>query len=412
MFKKILLVGYLSHIISVCYSQSNQLSFFIQQGLQNSPQLKDYANQIQSATIDSSLLNAQRKPQLNAVSMVMVAPAINGIGYDEAITNTGNYTAQVNVSQSVFNRKIYKPQYEAISIQKQNIANTSKLSEHDLKKSITDQYITAYNSLKQVDYTKATLNLLNEEKSILKSLMELGVYKQTDYLSFEIAIQSQEIQWKQAEILYKNDVRQLNIICGINDTAINKLAAPDLKMNGVADKNNSPFLKQFKLDSISIINHKNLAWIKYRPQFNWFADAGLLGSNPSLLYKNLGNSFGFNFSMPLYDGKQKNLQYQKLSISESTRINYQSFFKNQYNQHLQQINLQLADNDQLINQIQKQISSAESLIKQSKKLLNTGALSVTDFIITIKNYIDIKNQLNQAQLTRNQLMSEYNYWNW
>ena len=162
MFKKILLVGYLSHIISVCYSQSNQLSFFIQQGLQNSPQLKDYANQIQSATIDSSLLNAQRKPQLNAVSMVMVAPAINGIGYDEAITNTGNYTAQVNVSQSVFNRKIYKPQYESISIKKQSIANTSKLSEHDLKKSITDQYVVAYNSLKQVDYTKATLNLLNE----------------------------------------------------------------------------------------------------------------------------------------------------------------------------------------------------------------------------------------------------------
>ena len=207
-------------------------------------------------------------------------------------------------------------------------------------------------------------------------------------------------------------MRQLNLICGINDTAINKLAAPDLKINGVADKNNSPFLKQFKLDSISIINQKSLAGIKYRPQFNWFADAGLLGSNPSLLYKNFGTSFGFNFSMPLYDGKQKNLQYQKLSISESTRINYQSFFKNQYTQHLQQINLQLADNDQLINQIQKQISSAESLIKQCKQLLNTGTLSVTDFIITIKNYIDVKNQLNQEQLTRNQLISEYNYWNW
>ncbi len=412
MYKRLLLVGFLNFIFNLCYSQSNQLSYYIQQGLQNSPLLKDYTNQIQSATIDSSLLNAQRKPQVNAVSMVMVVPEYNGWGYDDAITNGGNYSAQVSVTQNVFNKKAYKPQFEAISIQKQSIANTSKLSEHDLKKTITDQYITAYNSLKQVDYTKATLNLLNEEKTILQKLTEQGIYKQTDYLSFEIAIQSQEIQWKQSEIQYRNDVRQLNLICGINDTAINKLAAPDLKINGVADKNNSPFLKQFKLDSISIINQKSLAGIKYRPQFNWFADAGLLGSNPSLLYKNFGTSFGFNFSMPLYDGKQKNLQYQKLSISESTRINYQSFFKNQYNQHLQQINLQLADNDQLILQIQKQISSAESLIKQSKQLLNTGALSVTDFIITIKNYIDIKNQLNQAQLTRNQLMSEYNYWNW
>ena len=412
MYKRLLLVGLLNFIFNLCYSQSNQLSYYIQQGLQNSPLLKDYTNQIQSATIDSSLLNAQRKPQVNAVSMVMVAPVYNGWGYDDAITNGGNYGAQVSVTQSVFNKKIYKPQYNAISIQKQSIANTSKLSEHDLKKSITDQYIIAYNSLKQVDYTKTTLNLLNEEKTILQKLTEQGIYKQTDYLSFEITIQSQEIQWKQSVMQYRNDVRQLNLICGINDTAINKLTAPDLKINGVADKNNSPFLKQFKLDSISIINQKSLAGIKYRPQFNWFADAGLLGSNPSLLYKNFGTIFGFNFSMPLYDGKQKNLQYQKLSISESTRVNYQSFFKNQYNQHLQQINLQLADNDQLILQIQKQISSAEALIKQSKLLLNTGTLSVTDFIITIKSYIDIKNQLNQAQLTINQLMSEYNYWNW
>jgi outer membrane protein TolC len=338
MSNKYLLISFLCLVISLGHSQEDQLDYYIRMGVQNSPLLKDYANQIQSATIDSSLLNAQRKPQVNAVSMVLVAPTINGFGYDEAITNTGNYAAQVNVSQSVFNKKAYKPQYEAISIQKQSITNTSKLSEHDLKKNITDQYITAYNSLKQVDYTKATLNLLNEEKSILQKLTEQGIYKQTDYLSFEIAIQSQEIQWKQAEIQYRNDVRQLNIICGINDTSINKLAAPDLKVNGVADKNNSPFLKQFKLDSISIINQKNLAGIKYRPQFNWFADAGLLGSNPSLLYKNFGTSFGFNFSMPLYDGKQKNLQYQKLSINESTRINYQVFFKNQYNQHLQQIN--------------------------------------------------------------------------
>ena len=414
MNKKTLFLFLLFIIYKGAYSQSQGLTYYIEQGLQNSPLLKDYANQIQSASIDSTILNAQRKPQVNAISMVMVVPTYQDYGYDAGITNGGNYGAQVSVTQNVLNKKTYKPQYEALRIQKQTLANTSKLSEHDLKKSITDQYLTAYNSLKQVDYTKATLKLLNEEKDILRRLTEQGVYKQTDYLSFQIAIQSQEIQIRQSENQYKNDVRSLNVMCGINDTAYHQLASPDLKLESSADKSNSPFLKQFKLDSISIINQKSIVGIKYRPQFNLFADAGLLASSPdpSLLYKNFGTSFGFNFSMPLYDGKQKKLQEQKLSISESTRINYQSFFKNQYNQHIQQITMQLADNEQLIAEIQKQMTTAEILIKQSKQLLDAGTLSVTDFIITIKNYIDIKNQLNQAQLTKLQLMSEYNYWNW
>ena len=399
---------------SSVFCQTRGLTYYINQGLQNSPLLKDYSNQIQSASIDSTILSAQRKPQVNAISMVMLVPTYQDYGYDAAITNGGNYGAQVSVTQNVFNKRTYKPQFEALRIQKQTIANTSKISEHDLKKSITDQYITAYTSLKQVDYTLTSLNLLKEEKRILQKFVEQGVYKQTDYLSFEIATQSQEIQLRQLQNQYRNEVRQLNLLCGINDTAYYQLASPEMKPGDNLDKSNSPFLKQFKLDSIHIVNQKSLVDNKYHPQFNWFADAGLLGSNPapSLLYKNFGTSFGFNFSMPLYDGKQKKLQYQKLAINESTRTNYQSFFKNQYNQHIQQINLQLEENRQLILQIQNQITASETLINQSKQLLNTGSLSVTDFIITIKNYIDIKNQLNQVQLTKLQLMSEYDYWNW
>ena len=169
---------------------------------------------------------------------------------------------------------------------------------------------------------------------------------------------------------------------------------------------------QLKIDSLKITNQKNLVDANYRPRLSWFADAGFLGSNPALLYKNFGTSFGLNFSMPLYDGKQENIQYQKLSISESSRTNYQQYFKNQYNQHIVQINMQLVENEQLTAQIQKQIASSEMLITMSKQLLNKGELSVTDFIVTIKNYIDIKNQLNQTQLTKLQLMNELNYWNW
>ena len=408
-FSLLFLIFFVSHFAT---AQSQSLDSYIRQGLQNSPLLKDYANQLQLSSIDSATLNAQRKPQVNGIGMLLVAPTYNGWGYDQAITNTGNYAGQANVSQSIFTKNIYAPQYEALTIEKQSITNTSKLSEHDLMKAITDQYITAYSSFNLISYTQSTYKLLKEEEMLLQKFVQSGVYKQTDYLSFEIAVQSQEIQIKQLQIQYKNDLRQLNLICGINDTSYHVLANPGLQVTLPKVKSNSPFLIQFKIDSLKITNQKSLIDVKYLPRLNWFADAGLLGSNPSLLYKNFGTSFGINFSMPIYDGKQKKLQYQKLSINESTRTNYESFFKTQYNQHIDMVNRQLVENEQLSSQIKKQIAMSETLINASKELLNKGGLSVTDFIITIKNYIDIKSQLNQFELQKLRLTNELNYWNW
>ncbi len=411
MNKSILIFLFIVILLPSAFSQAQGLDHFIQQGLANSPLLKDYQNQLQSSSLDSVLINAQRKPQVNAIGQLLVAPAYNGWGYDGAVTNSGNYTGVVSASQNILTKKIVAPQYEAVSIEKQSITNTSKISEHDLKKTIIDQYLAAYSSLNSLNYTRETYKLLKEEEQLLKNFVQQGVYKQTDYLSFEIAIQSEEIQIRQFQMQYRNDVRQLNLICGINDTTYQVLSAPGIEPR-LAEKNNSPFLIQLKIDSLKITNQRTLVESIYRPRLSWFADAGFLGSNPALLYKNFGASFGLNFSMPLYDGKQKKLQYEKLSINESTRTYYQQFFKNQYNQHLVQINMQLTENEQLTSQIQKQLASSETLINISKQLLDKGELSVTDFIVTIKNYIDVKNQLNQTQMTRLQLINEFNYWNW
>jgi outer membrane protein TolC len=392
-------------------SQNAELGSYIRTGLQNSPLLKDYANQLQSGSMDSALISAQRKPQVNALGQLLVAPASNGWGYDEAVTNTGNYLGVISASQSVFTRKTLAPQYESVKISNQSIANTSRISEHDLEKSITDQYLAAYTSLKTLDYNESVYKLLKDEEKLLVNFVQQGIYRQTDYMSFGIAVKAQEIQIRQSKMEYRNNLRLLNLLCGIADTNYVILKDPALKPI-VHEKSNSPFLMQLRIDSLKIINQKSIIRAGYRPRVNWFADAGFLGSNPVLLYRNFGTSFGLNFSMPLYDGKQRHIQYQKLSISESTRTAYKQFFENQYDQHIVQINMQLTENDALTGEIREQIRASESLIELSKQLLNKGELPVTDFILTIKNYLDIESQLNQAQLTQMQLISEFNYWNW
>ncbi len=412
MGRKVCVLFIFFFISILSYAQTHGLEAYIRQGIQNSPLLKDYENQLQSGIIDSLLLKAGKKPAVNGIGLIIAVPSYKGWGYDDAITNGGNYSALASASQSIFTKKIYAPQYEAVNLTKQSVSNASKISEHDLKKTITDLYLSAYASLRQMQFVQAAYLLLKDEELILQEFVQHGVYKQTDYLSFEIAVQSQEIQIKQSLIRYKMDLRDLNIICGISDTSYQTLDAPIIYTAVSRSAEASPFFKQFKIDSLKITNQKSLVDIKYLPKLNWFADAGLLGSNPAMLYKNFGTSFGLNFSVPIYDGNQKNLQYQKLAVTESTRNNYQIFFKTQYSAHIMQVRSEIKQIEQLTGQIKNQLNTSETLINASRQQLTKGALSVTDFIITIKNDIDIKNQLNQSEMKKLQLTNELNYWNW
>src|SRR5690348_7570638 len=312
-------------LLSTCaivYGQSNDLQFYLQQGVRNSPLLKDYQNQIRSGGIDSMLIRAAHRPQVLANGQLMVAPTINGYGYDQAITNGGNYAATVGASQPIFNRKILEPQYRGILLQNQTIGNTAQISELDVKKNITAQYITAYADYQQMTANGEVYELLHAQQELLKQLVQRAVYKQTDYLNFQVALQSQEITLSQLQIQYRSDIASLNYICGINDTGMVILASPDMMDLPVVDRPHSVFFRQFTLDSLKIANNKALVDTKYRPSVNWFADAGLQSSQLNTAYKNFGASFGVNLSVPIYDGKQRQLEYRRLKIEEDTRNNY------------------------------------------------------------------------------------------
>ena len=69
----------------------------------------------------------------------MIPPTYNGYGYDKAITNGGNYMALVGVPQNIFNSEILAPQNSEMNINNK-YENTTRITEYELKKNITDSY--------------------------------------------------------------------------------------------------------------------------------------------------------------------------------------------------------------------------------------------------------------------------------
>jgi outer membrane protein TolC len=387
------------------------LGFYIDQALQNSPLLKDYRNQVAAGQVDSALVRAGYRPQVTGSSVNVWAPTIKGWGYDQAISNGGNFTSVVAVNQTLVGQKHLDAQYETIRLQNQGIGNSAKVSEQDLKKSVTAQYITAYGDWQQLNFNREVFALLQKEEVLLKDLAQKNVYRQTDYLAFLVTLKQEGLLLRQLEIQFRNDHGTLNYLCGIVDTAATPLDDPRIELQRLPEIDQSVFFRQFHLDSLKLRNSRSLVDYSYRPKASLYADGGFSSSFEYQGYKNFGVSFGVTVTVPIYDGHQRKMQYSKLEIAERTRTGYKDFFTRQYDQQIAQLRQQLQATEELIGQINDQVKYSQALIDVNGKLLGTGDAKIADYIIALSNYLNARNLLTQNNITRLQIINQINYWN-
>jgi len=392
-------------------AQEKNLDYFISSAISSSPLLKDYTSQARSNLIDSLRIRAAYKPQVNAVSNNLYAPVIGGWGYDNAITNGINFGQLITVSKEVANKKVLQNQFEAIQLQNNSLAVTGKISEQDLKKTITSQYITAYGSWQQYTFNKDVYQLLSREDSILKKLTEAGVYRQTDYLTFLVTLKQQRLSVTQARIQYQNEFSTLNYLSGLQDTSFEMITDPGLQINALPELENTVYYQKFTTDSLLLKNNDIQVDLNYKPKISLYADAGYLSSFAYQSYKNFGTSVGINLSMPIYDGKQKKMQHDKIAIAEQTRQQYRDYFKTQYNQEIAQLVQQLQAADEIIAEATDQIKYTEGLMQANRKLMTTGDAHIADYIIALNNYLNAKNIITQNTTNKLQIINQINYWN-
>ena len=390
-------------------SQNRNLAFYLQEALHNSPLLNDYRNQAGAASSDSLLIRAARMPQVDAKTQLQYSPFYDNFGYEEVITNGGNYMALMGVSQKILNRKELSSRYLSVELRKKAIDNSSRLSTYELNKLITDQYLAAYSVLSDLLFNRSFLKLSMEENEIVSQFVKNGIYRQTDYLSLQVEIQSQEILISQLEGRYRKEQSFLNRLCGLKDTIYYKLEEPNLQIIGVPDILKSPVLIQYKIDSLRIENEKTSIDVRYKPKVNWFADAGFLTSNPWNFYQHFGYSAGISLNIPVYDGRQKIIEKQKLALDENSRSTYEETYRNQYYQQIRQLYEELRALNETHDRTVKQIATSELLVKELKRQLETGNIQMTDYINAIRSYRTINRNLIILNIQKLQITNEMNF---
>ena len=400
-------------LIFICFksfSQEKDLNYFITKAQNNSPLLKDYSNQIKSATLDSLLNRAVYKPQVTGNLNVNYAPLIGGFGYDTALSNGQSVAGLVGVNQKIIGKNRINSQSDSFQLIKERLVLNQKIASKDLNKTIITQYILASVSSEQITFNQKISNLLKKETSILKKLTQNAIYKQTDYLIFSATVKQQDLVLLQLKQQYQNNLALLNYLSGETDTTFINLKKPEITLKNSRSSEKIVFLKQFEVDSLKLQNQNKFIDYSYKPSLSLLGDAGYNSSFAYQTYKNFGFSVGLGLSIPIYDGNQRTLQHQKNDAALATNLAYKSNFNKQYQQQLLMLNLNLKQSAAVENQLQSQLLIADALIEANKKLLLTGDAQITEYIIAVGNLIAIKNAISINNSNKLQIINEINYW--
>ncbi|GAB4019185.1 TolC family protein [Spirosoma koreense] len=387
------------------------LNFYLQEGLINSPVLKDNVNAITLNRIDSLINVAINKPYVQAIGQYLYAPAGTNWGYDQNTTNGGAYTGLIQANRNLLYRRNLRIQNGLNSALRDSLVNIIHITRNDLQKSIVDLYLTAYQDYQQMVIFNDLYQILSRQNNVLKELLRKALFNQSDYLAFRVDWQQSEVNYEGAKVQYFQDLLALNTLCNIPETSLVRLEKPALVPQPQFMLDDNPYLLRYHYDSLIVERNRRVIDIFYRPALDVVVNAGTNAISSDLITRRFGYSVGLNFTMPIYNGNQRRLQYQKLDVEQLNIRNYRNQYLNRFNLQLRTVNEQLRVNQNLISITEKQNTDVENLLTISQTRLYRGDISAIDYLLIVQRYLNSKLTLNQLTVQRQRFINTFNYRN-
>lgn len=408
-------------------AQTYDLNFYLDQAIKNSPLINQNKSELKIINLDlQQVENLLSKPEINLDAGVLFAPIVshdnstsrlelvskgaeNYTGYDLASTDGGQYHAFVSLNQPLFNRAKRRSFSEKSAIGDQKTAQAINLTIHELQQLVRNQYILCLKSKKQSEISQELVNTLAGNMAAMKNLVDQAIYRQTDFMLLQLEYQNFKIEYNTFFAAYEDNLYDLNLICGIADTVLYGVADVDFKLTPDTVLG-SQFLNTYRLDSLNILAQQNIYELKYRPQLNFFANAGL-----NAIYQPAFNRFGFStgltFSWNIFDGNQRKLEQEKSAIRLQTLAFDRYYFLSQRNQYKNKTLHQIQSLNQRIMQTGEQLKLYEEILQVYHLELRQGEVSVTELKNILKDMAAKKQDHLLLEMEKMALINTYNYWN-
>jgi outer membrane protein TolC len=225
----------------------------------------------------------------------------------------------------------------------------------------------------------------------------------------QIELENYRIEYQDFIAQYQNNLADLNLLCGINDTTLVEIEEVNytLKPDTVLQ---SQFLAGYKLDSLNLEAELFVFDQKYKPQVSLFANAGM-----NAIYVPSFNRFGFaagvNFSWNIFDGNQKKIVHDKSFISMQTLEFEKQYFVRQHNINKNKYLIQIESVNSRLEIVTRQLEKYRELLELYAFQLSQAQVSVMDYKNLVRDISAKKQESLLLEMQNQALINSYNYWN-
>lgn len=418
----------------VCLSAYGQtaertLYDYIEAAKQNSPLINDYRNQAQIEQAELQRLEAMyRHSRLEVNGDYLFVPIISKdggqtsfkwnaqnatdyYGYDLG-ESSGHLHAGLKWTQPLLGGSSYKAAQEQTRINQELVSHHIHMEEHQLERSVTEHYLLCLLDLTQINFADSINAVLGHQTNIVRQLMKSGMAKQSD-LNLLVAEKEANEEFRITSLQsYYTHLIDLNLLCGIKDTAGIVLNDIDLTIHLKPVREGSLFTEQYRLDSLSAVASLHLFNVQYKPQLNLFVDGGIQACEYSRMYKYFGWSAGVTFSWTIFDGRQKRWKERQARLQQNSIRYYKENIEYQRGLRLKQCLSELQRYNEREAALNRQLETYGFVLADYAKEMEAGQVSVLDYITVLRNKIQTERDCLLLHTNRKLIITTYNYWNY
>lgn len=410
------------------HGQSNSLSYYVETAKQNSPLLNDYRNQVQIKQDELQRLKAMyRHSRLEVNGDYLFVPivskdggrtsfqwnardAVDYYGYDLG-ESSGFLHAGVTWTQPLLGNTSYKMAQEQSRINTEIARNHIRLEEHQLERAVTEQYLLCLLDQTQTAFADSVGAVLVRQEAIVRRLVENGLAKESDLRLLAIEQEANEELRLSARQSYHTHLMDLNLLCGIGDTADVPLADIGVELH-IPFRYNSLFTEQYRLDSLNTAASLRSWNLQYKPRLDFFVNGGLQVGDYAGWYRHFGWSAGLTFRWTIFDGRQKRWKERQAEWQQQSIRAYKENAEYQRQMRLRQCLAELDKYDQRADALQRQLSGYDEVLSAYAKEVEAGQVSVLDYITVLRSKIQAERDCLLLRTNRQLVVATYNYWNY
>lgn len=405
------------------------LSYYVETAKRNSPLIKDYRNRAALQQIELQRLDAMyRHSRLELDGDWLFVPVISKeggrtafkwnaqdgmdcYGYDLG-ESSGHLHAGVTWTQPLMGSRSYRVAREQAKISCEMADNGIRMEEHELERSVTEQYLLCLLDKIQIEFSDTVASLLERQAGIVRKLAAGGMARQSDLRLILIEQQVNAESRIGSVQSYNAHLMDLNLLCGIADGQNAVLADLCLETEPPRHAGSSLFTEQFRLDSLNTAAALRSFNLRYKPSLDLFVSGGMQTGAFGGWCRHFGCSAGLTFTWTIFDGRQKRYKEHQAQLQKNTIRTYRTHAEYRREMRISQCLSELAGYDERSRSLNQQLAEYEDVLSSYEKEMRAGQISVLDNIMVLRNKIQTERDLQLLRTNRQLVIAAYNYWNW